>query len=84
MSSILPRPIDHSTLGLKVKNVNLSLKNLCNNRKIQYLHSYRPFLKGGQPIRELFAIRDRGLHLNSEGTRRLRSFFINCVAHLLK
>ena len=82
--SILPRLIDHHTYPEKVKKVNSSLKNLCLKRKIQFLHSFRPFFKFGKPIRELFAIRDRGLHLNSEGTRRLRLFFINTVAHLLK
>ena len=35
------------------------------------------------PLRELYAVNDQGLHLNTEGTRRLRQFFINTVAHLI-
>ena len=41
--------------------------------------------KYGDPMRDFFfAVRDGGLHLNTEGVRRLRFFFINTVAHLLK
>lgn len=84
MSSIIPRPIDHHITGDKVKLVNTRLKALCKERNVQFLHTFRPFLRNCQPVRELFAIKDRGLHLNLEGTRRLRQFFINTVAHLLK
>lgn len=84
MSSILPRPVDHQTTGDKVKLVNNKLKQLCKDRHVQYLHTFRPFVKNNQPVRELFAIKDQGLHLNLEGTRRLRQFFINTIAHLLK
>ena len=54
---------------------------LSKDRKVRLLHTYRPFLKYCLPKRE---INDQGLHLNTEGTRRLRQFFINSVAHLLK
>ena len=37
--------------------------------------SNRPVTKARKPIRELFAVQDQGLHLNVEGTRRLRQFF---------
>lgn len=84
ISAILPRPVDHQVTGHKVKLLNIRLKELCQNRQVRYLHTFRPFLKNGLPIRELFAIKDQGLHLNLEGTRRLRQFFINTVAHLLK
>ena len=82
LSSILPRPLDHIRTGSKLKEVNRRLKVLCSERSVKFLHSFRPFFKGGQPVRELFAVRDGGLHLNCEGTRRLRLFFINTVAHL--
>ena len=68
----------------KVKDVNKDLMKLCEQRNIRFLHSYRPFLKFGKPIRELFAIRDHGLHLNLKGLRRLRFFYINTIVHLLR
>ena len=83
-SSVLPRPVDHESNGEKVKHVNKDLMKLCEQRKIKFLHSYRPFLKFGKHIRELFAIRDHGLHLNLAGLRRLRLFFINTIVHLLR
>ena len=83
-SSVLPGPVDHESNGEKVKHVNKDLMKLCEQRKIKFLHSYRPFLKFSKPIRELFAIRDHGLHLNLEGLRRLRLFFINTIVHLLR
>jgi hypothetical protein len=36
----------------------------------------------GQPRRELFAIKDGGIHLNTEGTNRLRFCFVRVVNHL--
>lgn len=36
----------------------------------------------GNPRREYFAIKDGGLHLNLEGSRRLSEFLINTFAHL--
>ncbi|XP_053376959.1 uncharacterized protein LOC128547791 [Mercenaria mercenaria] len=74
LSSILPRPVDFSETGPKVKEINLSLEAICKDRKIKFLKSFRPFLKANQPRRELYAIKDGGLHLNLEGTRRLKHF----------
>ena len=86
ISSILPRPKDHASYCDRVfkKLVNKGQAKLSKDRRVRLLHTYRPFLKNCLPIRELFAINDQGLHLNTEGTRRLRQFFINSVAHLLK
>ena len=83
ISALLPRPVDHSALGDKVKVVNNKLEKLCKDRKVQYLHTFRPFTKARLPVRELYTVNDQGLHLNTEGTRRLRQFFINTVAHLI-
>ena len=83
MSALLPRPVDHTSLGDKLKWVNNQLKLLCKDRKVEYLHTFRPFTKGNKPLRELYAVNDQGLHLNTEGTRRLKQFFINSVAHLI-
>jgi lysophospholipase L1-like esterase len=82
MSSILPRPVDYSVTGEKVKEVNRRLKLLCAQRHARFLLSFKRFFKFGKPLRELFAVRDGGLHLNSEGIRRLRVCFCNTIAHL--
>ena len=86
ISSIFPRPKDHASYGDRVKLhvVNKGLVKLSKDRRVRLLHTYRPFLKNRLPIRELFAINDQGLHLNTEGTRRLRQVFIGSVAQLLK
>ena len=82
VSSVLPRPIDFDVNGAKVKELNNSLERLCKSRQVQYLRSNKPFLFGGVPRREYYAIRDGGLHLNLEGTKRLRQFFINTLTQL--
>ena len=83
MSALLPRPVDHGAVGEKIIYINNKLKALCKDRRVQYLHTFKPFYKGRIPLRELYAVNDRGLHLNTEGTRRLRQFYINSVAHLI-
>ena len=89
ISCILPRPKDHFSCkdkamnankvadepADKVKAVNKGLVHLCKERKVRLLHTFNPFIRFGKPRRELFAINDQGLHLNIEGTRRLRQFF---------
>ena len=49
------------------------LKAQCKERKVQYLRSFKPFHKGRIPLRALYAVNDRGLHLNTEGIRRLKT-----------
>ncbi|XP_060567834.1 uncharacterized protein LOC132726519 [Ruditapes philippinarum] len=66
ISSILPRPVDHVLTGSKVKRINFLLKQKCLERKVQFICSFRPFFKFGKPLRDLFAVRDGGLHLNIE------------------
>lgn len=84
ISGIIPRPCDLQTdpTESRVKSVNKELKELCKRRHLQFLHTFRIFLHKNKPIRSYFAVNDGGLHLNSEGTRRLRLFFINAVSHL--
>lgn len=81
---ILPRPCDLSTdpNEKRVKDMNKQLIHLCKKRKLQFLHTYRPFLRNNKPIRSYFAVKDGGLHLNLEGSRRLRMFLINAINHL--
>ena len=40
---VIPRPVDHQVRGDKVKLVNSKLKQLCMERKVQFLHTFRPF-----------------------------------------
>ena len=84
ISAIIPRSCDLQTdpTESRVKSVNKELKELCKRRHIQFLHTFRIFLHKNKPIRSYFAVNDGGLHLNSEGRRRLRLFFINAVSHL--
>ncbi|XP_053388933.1 uncharacterized protein LOC128551982 [Mercenaria mercenaria] len=82
ISSILPRPVVVVSTEEKVKEVNKQLKVKCTERRVQFVASFRPFLKFAKPISDLYAVRDGGLHLNYEGTRKLRSVFVNTVAHL--
>ena len=84
ISAIISRPCDlpADSAETRLKAVNNELEKLCTRRKVQFLKTYRIFLKHGKPIRSLFAIKDRGLLLNLEGTHMLRHFFINTVAHL--
>lgn len=84
ISGIIPRPCDlkFDPTESRVKHFNKELKSLCIRRKLQFLHTYRVFLHKNKPIRSYFAVNDGGLHLNAEGTRKLRLFFINTVAHL--
>ncbi|XP_063395979.1 uncharacterized protein LOC134680712 isoform X1 [Mytilus trossulus] len=83
MSGILPRPVDFEETGQKIKAVNMALLNLCLSYNVEFIHSYRYFLKCGKPKVELFAYKDGGLHLNCEGTRQLGVYFKRRVAHLI-
>ena len=38
------------------------------------MRTYKPFTHAGKVRRELYAIRDGGLHLNMEGTSKLKIF----------
>lgn len=83
ISAFFPRPKDHRSQCKKVDDANNKLKALCKGRYVLFLHTYLPFLKNPEPVKELFAVKDQGLRLNLDGFRRLRQFFINSVAHLL-
>ena len=82
VSSVLPRPVDLMLTEYKVKETNRRLRSKCLQRRVKFVASYHPFLKGGKPVTELFAVRDGGLHLNFEGIRKLKSIFVNVVSHL--
>ena len=81
---IIPRPCDlpNDPEETRMKEINKELEALCKKRRVSFLHTYRIFLYKNKPIRSLFAVNDDGLHLNFEGTRRLRRFLCNAVLHL--
>ena len=81
ISSILPRPVDYDNTDNPSRRVNGYLeKFMSKTMKFLFIKSYRPFMFGGKPRRELFAKRDGGLHLNTEGTSRLRYYFLRTIA----
>ena len=82
ISGILPRPVDWLRTNDNVKSVNKGLVGFCKKRKVRFVHTYKIVLHFGMPRRDLFAVKDRGLHLNLEGQRLLKAFFVNVVAHL--
>ena len=84
VSAIIPRPCDlqKDPYEKRVKDMNKELKLMCKRRNLQFLHTFRIFLHNNKPIRSYFAVNDKGLHLNLEGVRRLRRFFVNTVTHL--
>jgi lysophospholipase L1-like esterase len=83
MSSILPRPVDLLQTKGKWIEINKKLKcYLCSRLHVQFVASYKAFLCKGEPRMELFAIKDGGLHLNLEGTNRLRFCFIKVINHI--
>ena len=81
LSCILPRPVDFNRTNPKIDKVNKALYSLCAKYKVHCLRTYKYFMKGGKPLVELFAYKDGGLHLNSEGTRVLGLYFRRMVAH---
>lgn len=82
ISSILPRPVDFVQLGYKVVQINKALIGICKDEKISFIKSYRRFLFKGSPKRDLFAIKDGGLHLNEAGVAQLKMCFIHVISHL--
>ncbi|XP_045203369.2 uncharacterized protein LOC123556597 isoform X1 [Mercenaria mercenaria] len=83
VSSILPRPVDHSHSKSTVQQFNFHLQDyLASELNFKFIRSYRPFCFRGDIKRFLFAKRDGGLHLNSEGSNHLRFFFLRVISTL--
>ena len=77
-SSILPRLVDFEETKGACINVNSRLEEFCRKNGLIFVKSYKRFLHAGQPISNLFAKRDGGLHLSFEGTKQLRQ----CIIHI--
>lgn len=83
VSAILPRPVDHDITEPVIKQVNsYLLKRMSKNMNFQFICTYKPFTYCGKVKLELYAKRDGGLHLNTEGTNRLRYFFLRVISTL--
>ena len=83
ISAILPRPVDHENTDQVIKRINgYLLNNMSKAMNFKFLKTYRPFMYAGSVKRELFAKRDGGLHLNTEGTNRLKYYFLRTIASL--
>ena len=82
ISSILPRPKDHSLSDTDIKNVNLGLAKICKDEKVLFIRSYKRFFYSNGIIkRDLFAIRDGGLHLNEPGLFQFKLALIHVISH---
>ena len=81
ISAILPRPVDHAKTDPLIRRINsYILKKMSKHLNIRFFRTYRPFMFGGRVKRELFAKLDGGLHLNTEGTNKLRYYFLRSIA----
>ena len=82
ISSILPRLKDHSLSGTDIKNVNLGLAKICKDEKVLFIRSYKRFFySNGITKRDLFAIRDGGLHLNEPGLFQFKLALVHVISH---
>lgn len=83
LSAIIPRPVDHDVTDPIIRKINSYLhKTLSDELKFKFICTYKPFTHAGKVRRELYAIRDGGLHLNMEGTNKLRFFFLRVISTL--
>lgn len=83
ISAILPRPLDHEWSDPIIRRINSYLnRTMSKSLNIKFIPTYRPFMYCGRVKRELFAKNDGGLHLNTEGTNRLRYYFLRTIAAL--
>ena len=83
ISSILPRPLDHTDTDNMIKKVNTHLRTvMAPDLNFHFIRSYRAFSKYGTYRRYLYAKKDQGLHLNTEGSNRLRYFFLRVISTL--
>ena len=81
ISAILPRPVDFDNTDNPSRRVNGYLEKFMSKKmNFLFIKSYRPFMYKGQARRELFAKNDGGLHLNTEGTSKLRYYFLRTIA----
>ena len=80
--SILPRPRDHARSRAPIRALNLWLTPACRRNGYHHLNPTKLFRRrDGTPHADLF--RD-GLHLNDDGTRKLRDFLRSKITELIR
>ena len=83
ISSILPRPVDHSATDKMIKDINYHLRTvMAPDQNFHFIRSFRALCQFGTYRRYLYAKKDQGLHLNTEGSNRLRYFFLRVISTL--
>ena len=83
LSAILPRPKDHVDTDSMIRRVNKYLRTfMSKSMRFKFVCTYKPFMFAGRVRNELFAKRDKGLHLNTEGTNTLKRFLIRVISTL--
>ena len=83
ISAIIPRPKDHSVTDPMIRDVNKYLKQkMSKSQNFKFICTYRPFTYCGKVKLELYAKKDLGLHLNTEGQNRLSHFFLRVISTL--
>lgn len=81
ISAILPRPLDHQVTDQVIREINNKLKNyLAPDLGCKFVCSYKAVCKFGTYRQYLYAKLDGGLHLNFEGSNRLRYFFLRVIS----
>ena len=83
ISAIIPRPRDHSDTDSMIRSVKGYLqKTMSKRQNFHFICTYKPYTYCGKVSVELYAKRDLGLHLNTEGTNRLTHFFLKVISNL--
>ncbi|XP_063439984.1 uncharacterized protein LOC134721138 isoform X2 [Mytilus trossulus] len=80
MSAIIPRLLDFQNTSYFVTTINSRLRSLCFKRGVQFVATYKPFLKFGMPVCELYSPICK-LHLNYFGNLKLTNFFVQVLSH---
>ena len=81
LSAILPRPKEHKITDPVIRDVNKYLKDVMSkSMRFKFVCTYKPFMHAGSVRIGLFAKRDQGLHLNTEGTNTLKRFLLRVIS----
>ena len=85
ISATIPRPRDHSDTDPMIRSGNSYLqKKMSKSQSFYFIFTYKPFTHCGKVSLELYAKRDLGLHFNTEGTNRLKHYFLRVISTLNK
>ena len=83
ISAILPRTEDHTISDPMIRSINKHLRVfMSKSMRFKFVCTYKPFMYAKSVRVGLFAKRDKGLHLNTEGTNVLKRFFLRVISNL--